>query len=111
MTKPDIERRQARRVAGNHMFSVMVDDRCFPAELTDVSVTGFQARVDAVTFDEIREQIDGVRFGSLPPLSVTLEWGFFDGTFGASFNDALAARPVIERLVAADGGSPHLALY
>ena len=69
------------------------------------------ARVDAVTFDEIRDRIDGVRFGSLPPLPIKLHWGFFDGRFGASFKDELSARPIVEKVVEANGGSPILALY
>lgn len=111
MSKIDADRRTARRTPGNHVFSVMVDEQSYPAELTDISIRGFQARVDAVTFDEIRDRIDGVRFGSLPPLPIKLHWGFFDGRFGASFKDELSARAIVEKVVEANGGSPILALY
>lgn len=111
MSKYQDDRRKARRTPGNHIFHVLVDEKSYPAELTDISIDGFQARVDAVTFDEIREQIDSVRFGSLPPLEIALQWGFFDGRFGATFKDALSARPIVERVVTANGGSPALALY
>lgn len=107
----EFDRRNARRTPGNHVFSVMVDDRCIPAELTDISIAGLQARIDPTTFNEIREKIDGVRFGSMPPLPITLQWGLFDGTFGAAFCDALTARPIVEQVVAADGASPTLALF
>lgn len=111
MSKIEVDRRKARRTPGNHVFAVMVDEKSYPAELTDISISGFQARVDAVTFDEIREQIDGVRFGTMPPLPITLQWGFFDGRFGASFKDQLTARPIIEKVVEANGGSPSFAFY
>lgn len=100
MSESRLERRSVPRIPGPRSFSVLVDEQCFPAELADISVAGFQARLDAVTFDEIREKIDGVRFGNAPPLSITLHWGFFDGTFGASFNDQLMAAPVVECVVA-----------
>lgn len=99
MSNKKTDRRRVERAADPQAFCVLVDDVSFPAELTDISVAGLQARVDAVTFDEIRERIDGVRFGSLPPLSITLHWGFFDGRFGASFKDDLMARPVVERIL------------
>ncbi|MCB1330873.1 MAG: hypothetical protein KDK28_16165 [Maritimibacter sp.] len=92
------DRRQTGRSPRHVAFAVMVDEDSYPAELTDISPAGFQARLDAVVFDEIREQIDGVRFGTRPPLAVTLHWGFFDGRFGASFKDNLAAQPVLEEL-------------
>lgn len=111
MNNQAVERRSARRTPGNHYFTVMVDERSYPAELTDISVQGLQARVDPVTFDEIREQIDSVRFGTMPPLTIKLQWGLFDGSFGARFTDELTARAVVERLVAANGASPSLALY
>ena len=101
MTADRAERRAAARRAVAHDFEVLVDDRSFPAELADISAGGLQARVDAVTFDEIRERIDGVRFGRSPPLAVTLRWGFFDGRFGASFKDRLEAGPVVEQVIAA----------
>lgn len=90
------ERRRIWRSPRQVAFAVMVDEERFPAELTDISPAGFQARLDAVVFDEIRERIDSVRFGTRPPLAVTLHWGFFDGRFGASFKDSLSARPVLE---------------
>lgn len=111
MSQSTPDRRSARRAKGNHVFTVMVDEKSYPAELTDISLDGLQARVNATTFDEIREQIDSVRFGSMPPVEITLAWGCFDGSFGATFRDALSARPIVERVVAADGASPHLVLY
>lgn len=99
------DRRSVERVPGPRVFAVLVDEQSFPAELTNISVAGLQARVDPVTFDEIRERIDGVRFGNAPPLSITLHWGFFDGRFGASFKDDLAARPIVERIIEANGGT------
>lgn len=105
------ERRAVRRTPGPRTFAVLVDEKSFPAELTDISVAGFQARLDPITFDEIREQIDGVRFGDAPPLAITLHWGFFDGRFGASFKDGIAARPIVERLIAVAGFSEHDAAH
>ena len=96
-------RRSVGRTLGLQAFSVLVDEESFPAVLTNISVAGLQARVDAVTFDEIRERIDGVRFGNTPPLSITLHWGLFDGRFGASFKDDLMARPIVERIIATHG--------
>ena len=75
MSETTAERRRVLRRPGPHDFAVLADEECFPAELTDISGAGFQARLDAMTFDEIRERIDGVRFGNAPPLSVTLHWG------------------------------------
>lgn len=90
------ERRRIGRSRRHVAFAVMVDEESYPADLTDISQAGFQARLDAVVFDEIRERIDSVRFGTRPPLPVTLHWGFFDGRFGATFKDSLTARPVLE---------------
>ena len=102
MSDMTFDRRGTKRTPKPQGFAVLVDEQSFPAELTDLSVAGLQARVDAVTFDEIREGIDGVRFGDAPPLSITLHWGFFDGRFGASFKDDVMARPIIERILAAE---------
>ena len=104
MSETPGDRRRVGRRPGPQAFAVLVDDESFPAVLTDISVAGLQARLDAVTFDEIRERIDGVRFGDMPPLSITLHWGLFDGRFGASFKDDLMARPIVERIIAADTG-------
>ncbi|MCB1357419.1 MAG: hypothetical protein KDK53_13280 [Maritimibacter sp.] len=90
------ERRRIGRNPRQVAFAVMVEDESFPAELTDISTAGIQARLDAVLFDEIRERIDGVRFGTRPPLPITLHWGFFDGRFGASFKDTLLAQSVLD---------------
>ncbi|HCQ65033.1 MAG TPA: hypothetical protein DIU07_07645 [Rhodobacteraceae bacterium] len=109
MSETPHDRRSVARTPGPQAFAVLVDDESFPAVLTDISVAGLQARVDAVTFDEIRERIDGVRFGDMPPLSITLHWGLFDGRFGASFKDDLMARPIVERIIAADGGLSEVA--
>ncbi len=109
MSETTGDRRSVERTPGPQDFAVLVDDESFPAVLTDISVAGLQARVDAVTFDEIREGIDAVRFGDTPPLSITLHWGLFDGKFGASFKDNLMARPIVERIIAADGGTPEAA--
>jgi len=98
------ERRQTSRTRGPRAFDVLVDEKSFSAELSDISVAGLQAHIDPVTFDEIRERIDGVRFGTAPPLAITLRWGFFDGTFGASFNDRQMAAPIVEEVIAACAG-------
>ena len=112
MTDREPERRAtARRAPPTGMalpgaFHVLVDEVSYPAELSDLSTAGLQARLDAMTFDEIRERIDGVRFGTRPPLAIRLQWGFFDGTFGAAFRDRLAAAPVVEEIIAGFDGEP-----
>ena len=106
MTEHAPERRRTPRTPGPRAFEVLVDDRSYPAELADISVAGLQARIDPMTFDEIRERIAGVRFGTAPALAVTLRWGFFDGTFGASFKDAAAAKPIIEEIIASCAKAP-----
>lgn len=103
MTEAIPERRRHPRAPVTGTVQVMVDDKCYPAELADLSPRGMQARLDPLVFDEIRESIDAVRFDSLPPLAVKLQWGFFDGNFGASFKDDLEAGHVIEHFIAAHG--------
>lgn len=100
MCENDQDRRQGARQPGAREFAVLVDEVSYPARLIDISHGGLQVQLDALTFDEIREQIDAVRFGPAPPLSVTLHWGFFDGRFGASFNDRVMAAPIVEAVMA-----------
>ncbi|PIE06405.1 MAG: hypothetical protein CSA74_12650 [Rhodobacterales bacterium] len=99
MTDEMNDRRQTFRHQGSGSFRVLVDEQSFPAELSDISPAGLQGRIDAMTFDEIRERIDGVRFGMSPPLAIRLQWGFFDGTFGATFTDRLMAEPIIAKVI------------
>ena len=54
------ERRKTPRKPGPCAFEVLVDERGYPAELSDLSVAGVKGHVDAMTFDEIRERIDSV---------------------------------------------------
>ena len=100
MTENAQDRRDMPRVEMPLAFDVLVDERSYPAELFDISAAGLQARLDPVTFDEIREKIDGVRFSKGPPLAIKLHWGFFDGTFGASFKDRPMAAPIVEEIIA-----------
>ena len=106
MTEQAPERRRTPRTPGSRAFDILADEQSYPAELADISVAGLHARIDAMTFDEIRERIDGVRFGTAPPLAITLRWGFFDGNFGASFKDPLAAKPIVEEVIATFGKTP-----
>lgn len=99
------ERRRHARSTLNGDLEVMVDEIGYPAEISDLSPLGVQVRIDPVIFDEIRERIDAVRFGDHPPLAVQLRWGFFDGNFGASFRDEVAARPIVEQVLNAVGAS------
>ena len=101
MTQARPERRALDRTRRTGGIEVLADDRSFAAELSDLSVAGLQARIDAVIFDEIRERIDAVRFDGGPPLPIALVWGIFDGRFGASFRDRPMARPEVERYLAA----------
>ncbi len=101
MTDNMNDRRQTLRQQAAGPFQVLVDEQSFPAELSDLSPAGLQGRIDAMTFDEIRERIDGVRFGQSPPLSVRLQWGFFDGTFGVAFTDRMMAEPIVAKVLAA----------
>lgn len=100
MIETRAERRALARARRAGEIVVLVDDRSFPAELTDISVAGLQVRLDAMTFDEIRERIDAVRFGDGPPLPIALVWGIFDGRFGAVFRDRQLATPEVERYIA-----------
>lgn len=96
------ERRRLARAAVGGDLQVMVDEIGYPAEMSDLSPLGVQVRVDPVIFDEIREKIDAVRFGSHPPLAIQMRWGFFDGRFGASFLDEEAARPIVDQVLMAE---------
>lgn len=104
MTDATPERRSLPRTRGPRDIEVLADERSFPAELSDISQAGLQVRLDAMVFDEIREQIDGVRFGNTPPLAINLRWGIFDGTFGASFTDREMAGPIVDEVIAACEG-------
>lgn len=97
------DRRALERFPSAGAIEVLVDDRSFPAVLSDISVAGLQARLDPMTFDEIREKIEAIRFTGGPPLPVKLEWGFFDGTFGASFRDRFLAEVIVDRYLGANG--------
>lgn len=103
------ERRRYVRKTVLGDLQVMVEDIGYPAELSDLSPSGLQVYLDPVIFDEIREKIDAVRFGDHPPLAIMLRWGFFDGTFGASFRDELAALPIVEQVLAAGGAAGAIA--